>query len=145
MKFFFHFSQVNFENEAQIHGLNRRQLKSALQLDWLMRHYREQRGYYVMETNDQMVMEAVNHVRHTGMPSWQHSCVLSGTAHIKRAISSLHLTEAEVHFCSFGAIDIFHPSQAERLLLRYSNVVIVDGHDKVNRAVCQHNKGVRVL
>lgn len=94
-KFLF-LKQVNFQSEASILGICRKQLKKAVFLDWLMRHHREVLGWHVMEMHDGMVMAAINHVRHNGLPSCLHSCSAAGTEHIATTIQQQKWAEGDI-------------------------------------------------
>lgn len=119
--------QVTYQSEALVLGVERRQLKRALFINWLMRHYREYRGLHVMEMTDTVIDEAVNHLRRDGLPEMRHSCGTTGPAHVRHLMKKN--TEAQV----------------DRLLRAFEGVIVMDGHEKLNRTVCQHNAGAREL
>lgn len=116
---------ATFESEALVLGIGSRQLKQAVFLNWVMRHQRETLGYHVFCMSDTMVQEAVNHICREGLPSRLHCCSLVGHVHIPQQ----HMSDG----------------QQERLLRRMDNVLVIDGHEKLNRRVCQYRNGQREL
>lgn len=92
-----------------------------------MRHHREDIGTHVMEMHEAMVQHALNHVRQNGLPHWRHSCSAAGPEHVQSTMQRRKWTEPQMH----------------RYLRHYDEVIIADGHAKLNRAVCQHDAGIR--
>ena len=128
--------------------MHRTQLKEALMVNWVMRHHREVRGYHVVHMTDDIVSEAVNHTRHNGMPSYRHLCSSSGPDHVGHLTRTRAYTPGQVLLvvCIFLFFPTCHTtSQVERLLRTYDSVLVVDGHAKLSRSVCQHNHGQRTL
>lgn len=98
-------SQVTFQSEGRILGIHRRQLRAALDLDWVMRHERETRpllkrgltvtqGYHCFLWHKEVIAEAVNSIRRDGLPGWQHSCLSAGVGspqHVTKQLLSLRI------------------------------------------------------
>lgn len=118
---------MNYQTESQILGIERRQLRQALFIEWLMRHYRETVGSHVMAMTDTVVQEVVNSIRRDGLPGWNHSCLSAGPVHVS------HLSKK------------MSDSQVARVLTNYEGILVMDGHEKINRPVCQFQAGVREL
>lgn len=119
--------KVTYQSEAEVRGVERRQLKDALFINWLMRHYREHRGYQVMEMTNTVIEESVNLIRQEGLFDARHMCHSTGPVHVP-------------HIARKGT-----EAQTARILRTYESVIVMDGHEKLNRAVCQHRAGEREL
>lgn len=74
---------------------------------------------------DDVIQEVVNAMRRDGMPEIFHSCVDTGAVHVPYL--DKRLSDHDV----------------QRVLVNYESVVVMDGHEKLNRAVCQHQQGER--
>lgn len=109
---------ATWDSDAAMLGISSRQLREALLLDGLMHFHREVENSHVMQYSDMSVTYAKNAVRHNGLPSWLHSCVTYGPAHISHVLS--------------GARRQMSDAEQLHVLEQFQRVTVGDGHQKVS-------------
>ena len=152
---------ASFHTQGLVLGIPPKILKKGLFLRWTMRYHREQMVQDVMpdtDLRDDTLFEMLNtRIRNNGMPSRHHRCVFT-TVVLPFGLVSGQLPSLVCVMCrctTAGPQHVRHMSFKKAgddkvayltaALQRFEEVVILDGHEKVCRRVCQHQRGERGL
>ena len=152
---------ASFHTQGLVLGIPPKILKKGLFLRLAMHYHREQMVQDVMpdtDLRDDSLFEMLNtRIRNNEMPSWHQRCVFT-TVVLPFGLVSGQTQSLVCVMCrctTAGPQHVRHMSLEKAgddkvayhtaALQRFEEVVILDGHEKVCRRVCQHQRGERGL